>query len=486
MKSSPSKQQAYFAAVASDFGVFLRQAFGELYPGKSFEDNWHIEAIVNALESNLSGARPRLIINLPPRHLKSFLISVAWPAFLLARDPSLKIFCVSYSDELAKTIARDFRRLMECTWYRAIFAHVRLTKVTESEITTDQGGYRCALSVHGSITGRGADLIIIDDPCRPEDAVSDRARTAVNEWFRSTLLSRRDDKRRSGMIVVMQRLHVNDLTGFVEGSGDFHKLSFPAIAHRDEEIELRHGATYVRRAGEVLQPRREDREVLQRMRDEVGAFNFEAQYQQSPRTPDGSLFKRKYFKLVDQRPPFRTDGEFFISIDSALSTSSTADYTAISIVYIDQGKLYVLKAERGRWDYEALKKRTLEWIQALARRDHPVNVLVERAGSGISLAQYLDAARNERYRAWHRRPSEDKLTRAARVLPCFEAGIFIVNIPTRNDWVEPYLNEFMNFPNGANDDQVDSLVQLLHMNMVRNLLPTPAAGRMGDVIEAPA
>src|SRR5205085_1347737 len=136
----------------------------------------------------------RLIINLPPRHLKSFLISVAWPAFLLGLDPSLKIFCVSYSDELARAIARDFKRTVESQWYRALFPHVRLNKITENEIATDAGGFRAAMSVHGSITGRGADLIIVDDPCRPEEALSDKARTSLNEWFRSTLLSRRDDK----------------------------------------------------------------------------------------------------------------------------------------------------------------------------------------------------------------------------------------------------------------------------------------------------
>lgn len=478
MKMLSVKQQAYFAAVRSDFGIFLRQAFTTLYPNKSFEDNWHIEAIVHGLERNLSGEATRLIINLPPRHLKSFLVSVAWPAFLLTVDPSLKIFCVSYSDELAKTIARDFRRLVEADWYRMTFPHVRLAKITEGEITTDQGGFRCAMSVHGSITGRGADLIIIDDPCRPEEAVSDKARTAVNEWFRSTLLSRRDDKRHSGLIIVMQRLHVNDLTGFIEEGDDVCKLSFPAIAEQDESVALRRGKTYWRRKGEPLQPQREDLEVLKKLRSAIGAFNFEAQYQQSPRTPDGSLFKRKYFKVVDQHPEFRPEGQFFISIDSALSTSSTADYTAISMVYIDRGRLHVVTAERGRWDYETLKGKTLKWVEALFRlNQRPVYILVERAGSGISLAQFLMRAQSDRYRAFHRRPTEDKLTRAARVLPWIEADIFISNVAGRNAWVQPYLNEFMNFPNGANDDQVDSLVQLLHWNLAIILLPAPSAGQ---------
>lgn len=466
MKNLKRDQQAYLAAVRTDFAVFVQQAFPTLYPGKALEHNWHIEAIVHALEQNLKGIKRRLIINLPPRHLKSFLISVAWPAYLLTVDPSLKIFVVSYTDELAKMIARDFKRLVESEWYRALNPHVRLTKVTESEIVTDQGGYRLALSVHGSITGRGADLIIVDDPCRPEEAVSDKNRAAVNDWFRSTILSRLDDKRCSGMIVVMQRLHVNDLTGLLEGGEDYHKLAFPAIAERDEVIELRNGGHHRRREGEALHPLREDLDVLRRMRDEMGLFNFAAQYQQAPHTPDGQLFKLKYFKIVNSLPPIRQSGEFFVSIDSALSTANTADYTAISIVYIDGGQLYVIAAERGRWDYETLKERTLAWVGRLARPRQPVTVLVERAGSGISLVQYLEKVRDERIMVRHRRPAEDKFVRAAKVLPWFESGITLVSVPGANAWVEPYLNEFMCFPNGANDDQVDSLVQLLHMRLV--------------------
>jgi predicted phage terminase large subunit-like protein len=472
--------QAYFSLVRQDFGTFLRQAFHELYPGKELLWNWHIDAIVHELEENLDGRQPRLIINLPPRHLKSLIVSVAWPAFLLGNDPSLKIFCVSYSDELAATIARDFKRLVEATWYRQVFPHVKLKKSTANEAVTDQGGYRAALSVHGSITGRGADLIIVDDPCKPEEAVSDKARMGVNEWFKSTLLSRRDDKLRSGLIVVMQRLHVNDLTGFIGESGGFRKIAFPAIAEHDEVIALRGGREYLRRRGEPLQSEREPLEVLQQLRKEVGSFNFAAQYQQSPKTPEGTLMKRKYFVLVDELPRRAfSHGRFFISIDSALSTAATADFTAISVVCVVDGKIYVVMAERGRWEYEELKARVLNWINQLARKGRRPYVLVEHAGSGISLSQYLmdRQVKDDRYDIFWRRPSEDKLTRAAKVLSMFESGIHLLNIEGRNGWVQPYLNEFMNFPNGANDDQVDSLVQLLHLNAFRCLV------RMSEEVE---
>ena len=464
---APSAKQAYLAAIKSDFLVFLQQAFQTLYPNQLFELNWHIEAIVHVLECSLAGRAPRLVINLPPRHLKSFLVSICWPAFLLTREPSLKIFCVSYSDELARTIARDFRRLVESRWYRSLFPQVKLTKATENEAVTDQGGYRAALSVQGSITGRGADLIIVDDPSRPEDMGSDAARNKVNDWFMSTLLSRRDDKQRSGLIIVMQRLHVNDLVGFVEAAGDVRTLSLPAIAPHDEVVELRNGNVYRRQRGEVLQPERESREALEQMRRSMGATNFAAQYQQAPQTPDGEWFRLKWFELVDKPAQFAPEGEFCISIDSALSTSSTADFTALLVAYIYRQRLFVVRVDRGRWDYEMLKLKALDWIRKLHRPGKPVYVVVEVAGSGISLAQYLVEHWDERFQFEAYRPKGSKQERAWRVLSAAERGIQIINSPGENGWVQPFVNELMTFPNGANDDQVDALVQLLMMRWVR-------------------
>ncbi len=171
-----NNKDIYFAALRSDLRVFLLQSFHTLYPGKQFLDNWHIDAILHCLEESIQGRCPRLIINLPPRQLKSFMVSVVLPAFLLGMDPAVKIICVSYSDELAKTLARDFKRLVESDWYRRVFAEVRPIKMTENEFATDAGGGRYATSVGGTLTGRGGDFIIIDDPIKPEDAFSDKAR----------------------------------------------------------------------------------------------------------------------------------------------------------------------------------------------------------------------------------------------------------------------------------------------------------------------
>ena len=449
-------QQAYFAAVKSNFKVFLQQAFATIYPGKQFLDNWHIDAIVYCLEQGLQGRMPRLIINLPPRHLKSFIVSVAWPAFLWGVDPSVKVICVSYSDDLAKALSRDFKRIVESDWYPKVFDNVRLTKTTEGELVTDQGGSRYATSVGGTLTGRGADFIIIDDPIKPEDARSDRARNAVNDWYRSTLLSRLDDKQRSVLILVMQRIHVNDLTAFAAAAGGCHRLSLPAIAREDTVIDLGPKLKYTRMAGTALHSEYESEETLRRIRDDVGPQIFRAHYQQAPETPDGCLLKRRYFSYIDAPPRKWAYGGLYVSIDSALSTSESADYSAISLIYVGEYFYDVLSVERGRFEYEELKAIAMQQVKRFGK---DVAFVIEAAGSGLSLISYL---RSAGIACFHYHPRTDKMHRAALVLPIVAAGrVRLLNVPGKNAWVEPFINELVTFPHGRFDDQVDSLVQLI-------------------------
>ena len=460
-----TKELAFFALVRADFVVFLKQAFYELYPGKELLWNWHIEAIIHQLEESLAGRRPRLIVNLPPRQLKSFIVSVCWPAFLLGQSPTLKLVVASYSEELAKSLSRDFNRLVTSIWYRAVFPEVTPIKSTELDFVTNQGGYRYAVSVGGSLTGKGADLIIIDDPIKPDDILTQR-RDSVNDWYRGTLLSRLDDKARAGLIIVMQRLHQNDLTGFAELGGSFYKLSLPAIAVRQQSIELRNGRVHLREEGEPLQLERESLATLEAVRNDIGAATFAAQYQQEPASGEGAMFKRKWFQRINGIPTkYLAKGDIYISIDAAASTSETADYTAISVVLESHGKFFVLRAERGRWDYEELMERALHWYKFIKTKlPLPVTFLVEAASAGLSLYQSLDkiASRTRDFRCFYYRPQDGKEVRAATAVVAMSEGrVYVQDAPGINDWVDAYIAEFLAFPKGRFDDQVDSLSQLI-------------------------
>lgn len=281
-------------------------------------------------------------------------------------------------------------------------------------------------------------------------------RQATNEWYKSTLLSRLDDKQRSVLILVMQRLHVNDLTGFVENSGGFQKLALPAIAIVDEFVQIGPEETYFREAGTALHEEREGVETLNKMRGDMGAFNFAAQYQQRPELPDGNMIKRKWLNIIPAAPQINRNGLLIVSIDAAASTSDTADYTAITLIYSYDRQHYVIEAQRGRWEYETLKKKAEAYVRRFGME---INFIVENASAGTSLIQYL---KRNGVKCFHHNPKDEKQLRVARVLPVLEEKrLHIVSRPGQNDWVESLISELVNFPNGRFDDQVDSITQAL-------------------------
>ena len=213
IQTTPTKARKFQAILRNDFRAFIHKAFATLCPGQKFERSWHIEAIAYRLEQVRRGEIKRLIINMPPRSLKSISASVAFPAFVLGLDPTRRLICVSYSAELAKKHSNDFRALVEAPWYRSAFPTTRIGpyKNSEIEIEFTSRGFRLATSVGGTLTGRGGDIIVIDDPLKPDDAYSETKRNQANEWFKNTLLSRLDDKRTGAIVIVMQRVHMDDL-----------------------------------------------------------------------------------------------------------------------------------------------------------------------------------------------------------------------------------------------------------------------------------
>jgi hypothetical protein len=213
--------------------AFVQRCFHHLNPQTEFMMNWHVEVIAAKLEACRRREIRRLIINLPPRHLKSLCASVAFPAWLLGLDPSAQILCVSYAQDLADKLARECRGVMTSSCYKSTFpTRLSSDKQAVAEFVTRQGGYRLATSVGGVLTGRGADIIIIDDPLKPEDALSESQRKRANDWYDNTLYSRQNDKTRSCIVLIMQRLHEDDLVGHVLEQEEWEVVSFPAIADR--------------------------------------------------------------------------------------------------------------------------------------------------------------------------------------------------------------------------------------------------------------
>ena len=207
---------------------------------------------------------------------------------------------VSYSDFLSRTHANDFRRLVNRSSVSSTFPAMRLDRETDREITTTKRGKRIATSIDGTLTGLGGNLIIIDDPIKLGDAMSEAVRERVIEWYRSTLLSRGDDKTKTRIVVVMQRVHQNDLVGYLQEQGGFEVLNLPAIAQRSQTYDLGGGRTYTRQQGELLHPAHEPVDALIELKREMGPIAFSAQYQQSPIPPGGTIIKRKWLTTYDE------------------------------------------------------------------------------------------------------------------------------------------------------------------------------------------
>jgi predicted phage terminase large subunit-like protein len=442
------------ALLRADFRPFLEKAFNTLCPGQIFIPAWHLEAIAYQLERVRRGEIKRLIINMPPRSLKSVTASVAFPAFVLGHDPTRRIICVSYSGDLAKKHANDFRAVAEAPWYRDLFPGTRIgQKDSESEIELTARGFRLATSVGGTLTGRGGDLIVIDDPLKPDDAYSETKRNAANEWFKNTLLSRLDDKRTGAIVIVMQRVHMDDLTGFVTSQSDeWEVLTLPAIAEIDEVIPISATEFHRRKAGEALSPVREPLSVLEDLKVQLGSDAFSAQYQQMPVPPGGAMIKRHWIKRYVELPP-RERSLILQSWDTASKGGPQNDFSVCTTWFVSRDRRwYLIDVWRKRVDYPELKAA----VRTLASRHAANRVLVEDAGAGISLVQEL---LGEVSGILAVKPDRDKIVRMSVVSAKFESGL--VFLPEGASWLADFEAELFAFPGSRHDDQCDSVSQAL-------------------------
>jgi predicted phage terminase large subunit-like protein len=445
-----SPQQIYRAILATDFRAFVDYVFGLLRPGTPFKPNWHIDAMAHKVSQVASGEVKRLIITVPPRHLKSIIASVALPAWYLGHNPSERVMCVSYSAELAKTHSSDFRRVVTDPTYQAVFPKMVLAGETDSETRTTQRGRRYTTSIQGTLTGRGGNLIIIDDPLKAADAVSDVSRERVIEWYRSTLVTRPDDKQAARIIVVMQRIHVDDLAGYLlANDAGFEVLNLPAVAQSANTYDLGGGRTHSREVGDLLHPAHEPADVLREIKKSMGSMLFSAQYQQAPEPAGGKIIKRKmlkYYHAVEPRPTDR----LVLSWDIALSEKEEADYSAC-VVLLNRGDLYfVIDVIRGKFPFNELVDKVIEVKERYGRA---ASLVIEEGGISYGLIQAL---RDKHVNVVDYKPKGDKQERLISQIDLFMGGSVL--LPKDAPWLEAFVAELLSFP-GRHDDQVDALAQ---------------------------
>lgn len=450
-------EEEYGRILRTDLGMFIERVFAHLFPNTPFLPNWHIELIASKLEAVLEGKITRLIINVPPRSLKSVIASVAFVAWALGRNPSMQFICASYGQDLADKLALDCRTVMQSIWYQRLFG-VRLTRgrPAVADFSTTAGGGRFATSVGGVLTGRGGDIIVIDDPLKPNEALSDAERQSANDWFDHTVITRLNDKKTGAIVIIMQRLHEDDLVGHVLEQENWEVLSLPAIAEVEQRFVFKNilgEREVVRATGDVLHPAREPLDVLESLRATLGEYHFAGQYQQAPAPLDGGIFQTKWLHYYEPHEKPEKFEHIVQSWDTASKETELSDYSVCTTWGLKGPNRYLLHVLRARMDYPSLKRAVIEQIKTY----RPHVVLIEDKASGIQLIQELREMGHSIIKEC--KPVGDKVMRARAQTAAFEGGFVL--LPRQAAWLDAYVLELTTFNRGKYDDQVDSTSQAL-------------------------
>ena len=425
----------------SSFLTFVKKVWPDFIAGS------HHKIFARKLEDVSRGKIKRLIINMPPRHTKSEFASNLFPAWMLGKNPKLKIIQTTHTAELSDGFGRKVKNLLMQDEFKEVFPDVKLAEDSKASgrFNTNKGGEYFAAGVGGAITGRGADLLIIDDPHSEQDALSDKKMEDAYEWYTSGPRQRLQPG--GSIVVVMTRWSVKDLTGKLlakqtaESSDQWDVVEFPAII--DDE---------------PMWPEFWNLRELLGVKASISEQKWQAQYQQNPVGDEGAIIKREWWNVWEKEkiPPLQ---HIIQSYDTAYSKRETADFSAITtwgIFYPEEGgppNIILVDMKKGRWDFPELKQVALEQQQYW----DPETILIEAKASGMPLTQEL---RMMGIPVITYTPSKgnDKHVRVNSVAPLFEAGQ--VWAPDHR-FAEEVIEECAAFPYGDHDDLVDSTTQAL-------------------------
>jgi predicted phage terminase large subunit-like protein len=433
---------------------FCRYVWPEMIVGQ------HHKEIAEKFDRVVSGECKRLIIAMPPRHGKSQLGSYLFPAYLMGRMPRSKLIVGSHTAELAQRFGRMIRNLVDDERYKELFPNTMLSADSKAagRWSTSQGGEAFFIGKGGAMTGRGGDVIILDDILDEQDAISDTAMENTWEWYTSGPRQRLQPG--GSIILINTRWKTDDVAGRLLKnqsqlkSDQWEVLEFPAILPSNKP----------------LWPEYWKLDELEKVKMSIGLQKWNAQWQQQPTNDDGAILKREWWrKWPHEEPPAC---EYIIqSYDTAYSKKETADYSVISTWGVftpdsDSGpNIILLGVRRGRWDFPELKRVALEEYKYW----NPDNVLIEAKATGTPLQQELRRVGIPvtMYSPGGRKAGTDKVSRANAIAPILESGMVWAS---EDEWAQELIEECASFPNGSNDDQVDSMTMALSRFRMGNFI----------------
>lgn len=475
---------------ALPFRDFITGAWQVVEPATLYVPNWHIDAIAEHLQAVTDGQIRDLLINMPPRFMKSTLVSVMWPVWSWTFKPSTRWLTASYALSLAIRDALKSRRLIQSSWFQSHYGSAfTLTsdQNQKSRYENDKTGYRIATSVGGSATGEGGDVLVLDDPHNVKQAESDTVRQGVLDWLDMTWSTRRNDPKRSARVIVMQRLHEADVSGHVLSQGGWEHLNLPNEYEPTVMVTGIGWADPRTDDGVLLWPERVGLDETAAAKRQLGSYGYAGQYQQSPAPRGGGMFKRDWWKRYGALPKLTRVEQF---VDSAFKEGVANDYSVCATWGTDGlGNYYVIDVWREKLEYPKLMRALHD--QYNKHRALGVRALViEDKASGQSAIQTLrrplptlegvnlPALPVIPFPAPHDDQQKElaglsKLARAEQATPTVESGQ--VYLPIDAPWVEDFILEHEKFPAGAHDDMVDTTSMAL-IRLGHGLAGLPLAG----------
>lgn len=442
------------ALLRNNLSAFTMKVFDTIQPNETLKWGWHNELICEYLTACYNREITRLIINVPPRSLKSITTSVAFPAWILGKNPSESILTASYAHSLSTKHSRETRLVMQSEWYRDIFPHTILSDEnnTQTQFETTKRGARLTTSVGGSLTGLGANCLICDDAHNVVDSNSELKRQTAVDWFDQSFTTRQNSPSDGVIIVIMQRVHEGDLTGHLLAKGGWEHLCIPMEMEKDTTYSFPiSGKKKELKIGDLLNAERWGVKEIESLKIALGSLAYAGQYQQRPAPADGNIYKKGWFKEYEIAPK---EGRIYQSWDTAYKKEQINDPSVCTTWIEVCNEYYLLDVLEVRQEYPELKKT----IIAKANEYKPSAILIEDKASGQSLIQELK--RNTNLPITPIVPESDKITRASHSTSVVESGR--MHIPKDAAWKQKYLAQLLTFPNATHDDMVDSTSQFLN------------------------
>ena len=452
------------------FYEFSLDAFKTLHNGQELIPNWHIKLICDRLqveaERIVSGGErgKHLLINVPPRTLKSELVNVFFSVYCWILKDSIQFISSSYSASLSIVLSTQSRRLIESDWFIEHFPDIKLSKDenTKSRFTTTNGGLRYSTSTGGTVTGMGGDVIVIDDPQNPQLARSEVERENANRFFNETLRSRLNNPDKGIFIVIMQRLHENDMTGMLleKEPHNWEHICLPAeLSDNVKPIELQE--LYI---DGLLFPQRLSKTVLDGFRIGLGSYGYSGQYSQLPSPSEGGIFKGAWFNTIKELPNnLKLDQlKWDFYLDTAYTNKQENDATAMLCAAFHNNELYIREVRAVRMEFPELIKEIQNFtiVNGYSNRSR---IYVEPKASGKSIVQMLKRSTGLNIME-DKPPTQDKISRASSISAFVESGRVSM---LDGRYIDNFLNELKAFPNGSHDDMVDVLIMAIDRNTNR-------------------